>query len=111
MAFGDLTQQEQEDLMTADTYIRGVVSSVTQAIDLEMQWWQEVIDPIMAQLNNPDVIPNSTNLAGSQDLTKAELQGIKDWVKTSMADMINTNIALVVKAVGINAPQGEQAGG
>lgn len=103
MAYADLTKDQKEDLAQADNFIRGLLSTIVQSIDLEMDWWTTVIDPIMANVNTGEFIPNSSALAGSQDLTKEDLQAIKSWLDVDIAKKILSNKSLVVKAIGINA--------
>jgi hypothetical protein len=103
MAYVDLTDQEKSDLHTGEIFIRGMLSTLVQSYDTELDWWDAVVQPILDQLAPGDVVPNSSGLAGAQDLTRAQLEAIKAWMQVDIADKVIANMSLVVEAIGINA--------
>ena len=61
--------------------------------------------PIVDTLDNGEIIPNSSGLAGATDITEAQMQAVMSWLFGIQGD-IDTNIAVVVKLIGINANGG-----
>jgi hypothetical protein len=109
MAFADLTAQQQEDLQHYHLYLRTSMREVLKwllAIDKEHwdQFVTDVISPILTELLAGDIIPDPTNLAGSQDMTKSELVTLKG-THDDLVTTLNNARANLVKAVGpVNAP-------
>ena len=61
-------------------------------------------DPQTAAIADTEIIPNSTGLTGAKDLTAAEFKTLQA-IGVQLMGIAQTNIALIVKAIGINAGQ------
>lgn len=65
---------------------------------------------ILASINSGETIPNTTNLAGADDMTQAELLTVFNGIKALRDDGTDgatpANLALWAKAAGINATIG-----
>lgn len=110
MAFEDsLDAAEKDDIQQYDRFVRGVISSlVAVAKTSNPSLWQKFaetrVDPALAKLADSDVIPKhpEMGLTGAADLTKQEMVALQTLVRSLLTDQ-QTNLGLIVKAVGINA--------
>lgn len=109
MAYQDLTAQQQEDLQLYHKYLRTTMREILKwllAIDKD-HWDQYVTDtitPILGELLATDVIPDPTDLAGAQEMTKSELVAVKGVLDNIVSELTTARQNLV-KAVGpVNAP-------
>jgi len=105
--YTDLTQSEQEALALGDKWIRGALVLLNSFIkdadfDLKLQYWTDIIAPILTALDNGQTIPVASNHAGAVPLTATQLTAIKNWLAGIDSDM-TSNLPLVVKAIGVNA--------
>ena len=105
--YDSLTAEEKETLALGDKWIRGamvlLVNFVRDAeFGLNRQYWDDDVVPVLATLDPGELIPQATGHAGASDLTPAQLAAIETWL-VSIEDDMDTNLALVVKAVGVNA--------
>lgn len=105
MAYVDLTQEEKDSIALVDLHYRGRLSLLVKLMDQDSEEMAEyittVVKPIIALLDNTDIIPNSSNLGGSQDLTVAQWNGVQSFLEDQEA-FKTTNISVITKAVGIN---------
>jgi len=108
MLYNDLTDQQKEDLHRHEIYIRGntaTLMGVFKDMDTSVwfPWITNNIDPILTSLTDPtDVIPDTSLLAGSSDLTVEEYKLLKSLLNDMYLLYVN-NQALVSKAIGINS--------
>jgi len=108
MLYNDLTEQQKEDLHKHEIYIRGntaVLMSVFKDMDTAVwfPWIENKIVPILDSLtDNNDIIPNTSLLGGSSDLTVAEYKLLRTLLN-DMYLLYANNQTLVSKAIGINA--------
>ncbi len=107
MNYEDLTPEEQALLGQAERWLRGMLSSFYSMLDdadfpLKQAFWTANIVPILAQLDNGDVIPNTSGLAGAVDVTVGNINAVYSWISSVNGDM-DTNLALVEKFIGVNA--------
>jgi len=105
--YDSLTPEEKETVALGDKWVRGamvlLVNFVRDAqFSLNQQHWDDEVAPILATLDVNEVVPQASGHAGASDLTAAELSAIEVWLGSIAADM-DTNLALVLKAVGVNA--------
>ena len=105
--YDSLTQAEKDTVALGDMWIRGalvlLVNFVRDAeFGLNQQHWDDEVAPILATLDAPETIPQASGHAGASDLTAAEMNAIEVWIGSIETDM-DTNLALVLKAVGVNA--------
>lgn len=109
MAFQDLTAQQQEDLQLYHKYLRSSMREVLKwllAIDKDHwdQYVTDVISPILVELLADDIIPDPTDLAGAQEMSKSELVALKGTLDNIVSELTTARQNLV-KAVGpVNAP-------
>lgn len=107
MTYDDLTQEQKEIVGQAERWLRGMLSSFYAMLDvadfpLKEAFWNANVAPLLAQMQNSVVIPNTSGLAGAADVTVGDIGNVFTWVTGINGDM-NTNIALVVKFIGVNA--------
>lgn len=101
--YSDLTAAQKETVKQGELFVRGFLRELTRRdIDLKLQWFTDNAAPILAALDAGAVIPNTSGLAGAQDLTKEQLTALKNWIASISAD-IETNKSILVKAIGVNA--------
>lgn len=109
--FAEKTAEEQAAIQEYDKFLRGVTSSLmalmqkSNATVME-QWAASNVDPALATLDDAEVIPRTTGLAGTVDMTAAELKGLQAIIR-GLTATAGANLGLVVKAVGINNGQQE----
>ena len=60
------------------------------------------VDPVMATLATTEIIPNATSLANAQDLLVSDWLTMQTQIR-ALATEFETNLALIVKAIGNNA--------
>ena len=105
--YESLTQEEKDTIAQAERYMRGAISSLvayadTADFNLKEQYWLNEVKPIIDTLDVGEIIPNSSGLAGAVDITETEMPQAMNWL-FGIQDDIDTNLALVVKLVGINS--------
>jgi len=105
--YDSLTPEEKETVALGDKWVRGamvlLVNFVRDAeFSLNQQHWTDEVAPILATLDINEVVPQASGHAGASDLTATELGAIETWLGSIASDM-DTNLALVLKAVGVNA--------
>jgi len=105
--YDSLTDEQKKDLAIYDTAMRGAVSSavgITKAIDAASlaTFGKDRVDPIMATLDDGEVVPNSTNLGSAKDITALEYKALQVIIR-GVLKTLNDNRSLIVKAIGINA--------
>ena len=105
--YADLTPQQKQLIAQAERWCRGAMASLVAFADiadfnLKEQFWRNEVEPLISALDPGEVIPNSSGLAGAQDITKEQLGGAMSWL-FGLQDNIDSNLALVVKLIGINA--------
>lgn len=108
--YASLTAQQKATIAQAEVWMRGAISSLVAYADnadfnLKEQYWLGQVKPIVDSLDAGAVIPNSSGLAGAVDITKGEMVAAIAWL-FSIQDDIDTNLATVVKLIGINANGG-----
>jgi nucleoside recognition membrane protein YjiH len=103
--YESLTQTEKDAIALVDIHYRGRVSSLAKLMDQDSEEMAEyitsVVKPIIATLTVGEVIPNATSLAGAQDLTVAQWEGMQTFLESQEATK-TANIAVLTKAVGVN---------
>ena len=107
MAYADLTDEEKADLNTFFTTVGPLLrnfAKLMKEIDPESldTWITAVIEPILLQLQNTDIIPNSTTYASSSDMEMQEVNAIKLVIRDLRLLRTNNRTELV-KLIGINA--------
>ena len=107
MAFTELTIQQQQMLGAEDKKVRAILRQfmqLVQAVDFLTweEWSNQNITPILALLKSDDVLPNTTDLAGAQDLQVTDLDAVRSLAKQLFATA-QDQLPLIVKAIGINA--------
>lgn len=108
--YSELTTAQKTKIAQAEKYIRGAISSLVAFADqadfnLKEAYWNSEIQPILNTLAANEVIPNTSSLAGAADVTRAQLEGAKNWLFGIQSD-IDGNLTLVVKLIGINSGSG-----
>lgn len=102
MLYSELSDAQKETVRQGDLFIRRWLRQMAgQDLDLKLQWYNDNMAPILALLDAGQVIPDSSNLAGAQDLTKEQVTALKNWIAGISAD-IETNKSLLVKAIGVD---------
>lgn len=107
MAFSDLTPEQQADFARADKIVRGTLSSLRQLIntvDWEMfdQLMTDSVQPALDTLGSTDVLPNSTDLGGARDVTKAQWLAMQAFITKQIRKPMATNRGKLLKLIGIN---------
>ena len=105
--YASLTAEQKALIGQAERWARGAMSSLVAYadaadFDLKEQYWLAQAKPIVDTLDAGQIIPNSSGLAGAVDINKAEMLGAMTWL-FGIQDDIDTNLAIVVKLIGINA--------
>ncbi len=103
--YDSLTPEQKSHLATLDTFARSFVSSIVQAANAGNasgvhQFSVDTVDPILSTLDATEVIPNSTNLQGAQDLTVTEFTALRDILRGLLTTQ-QTNVSLLTKAAGV----------
>jgi hypothetical protein len=106
MEYDDLTAEQKADIARYDTFLRGMISSLFALYKAAgpSQWEafaKSSVDVPLATLDATEIIPNSTGLAGSKDLTAAEFTALQTMARGLVA-LANEQLPLIVKAIGIN---------
>ena len=103
MAYADLTAEEQGIVDEGTQFIRGRLREMVGTdFDLKLVAFDQLVQPVLDLLLDGDVLPDRSGLAGSSDMTVADAELIKNWMQ-SRSDEIQTNKAVMVKAIGFNA--------
>jgi hypothetical protein len=107
VTYDHLTNEQKQGLAAYDRYLRGVMSSlaaVARQADIAnwSQFAQANVDPVLALLDPGTEIPTDSGLAEAKPLTLEELTGLQSLAR-QLSQMLETNRALLVKAVGVNA--------
>ena len=108
--YASLTQAEKNTIAQAERWMRGAISSLvayadTADFNMKEQYWLGEVKPIVDTLDPGEVIPNTSGLAGAGDITEAQMPAAMTWLFGIQSD-IDSNLALVVKLIGINANGG-----
>ena len=102
----ELNPKDAQDIQRYDTYLRGVLSSLLGVFKQASpeQWAAfslQFVDPPLATLADDSVVPNSTGLAGSKDLTAGEFKELQAMSR-ALVQLAIDNFPLIVKAIGVN---------
>jgi hypothetical protein len=105
--YDSLTTEQKALIGQAERWMRGAMSSLVAYADaadfnLKEAYWLNEVKPILDTLDNGEIIPNSSGLAGAVDITEGQMQAVMTWLFGIQGD-IDTNISVVVKLIGINA--------
>ena len=105
MIYDELTDDQKTDIERYDVFMRGTISSLMhlhRQADPQVwrQWADENIDPWLAGLTGD--VPNHTNLGGATEMSADEFRGLQTILR-GLTTIANDNLALIVKAVGVNA--------
>lgn len=111
MAFGDLTQEQQDSVQALCGMARplaGELARVLEKFQAVVAYYSGNVETILALLDGADEIPNATGLVGAQAMTKTELVNLVGYLITASATAdgasgsYNTNYhrALYAKACG-----------
>ncbi len=108
--YDSLTQEQKDTIAEGERWLRGTVSSLVAYADvsdfnLKEQYYNDNVLPLLNTLDPGEIIPNSSGLAGATDITEANMKAAMAWVFGIQSD-IDTNLALVIKLIGINANGG-----
>ena len=107
MAYTDLTTEQKTTLAIQEKFARGAVSSLNAVFkasnaDSMEAFRIDQVQPIIDALDDSDIVPNSTDLAGAVDVTVAELKtaiALLQELQTLRAD----NLALLTKLAGVKS--------
>ncbi len=107
MAWADLTAEQQQDAQQFDEQLRGLFVSVQKVLrDADFtnlkQFYTGTVAPILGTLGTAEEVPRTSSLAMADDLEVGELQTLVGLVNTLDSGITN-NLALVVKAAGVNS--------
>ncbi len=107
MAWVDLTAEQQQDVQQFDEQLRALFVSIQKVMrDADFtnlkQFYTGTVAPILGTLGAAEDVPRTSNLAMADDLQVSELQTLVGLINT-LDTGITTNLALVVKAAGVNS--------
>lgn len=106
-AYADLTTEEQGHIQTAVNLLRGATSSlmgIKKGMSHKAEWIIATVDPLIAGLDDAEVIPNTSGLGGASDVTVAEYKLIRDTLRTVIVDSdVAAKKAAIIKLIGVNA--------
>ena len=103
MAYADLTTEQQGIIDEGTQFIRGRLREMAgNNFDLKLVAFDQTVQPLLDLMLDGDVLPDRSGLAGSADMTVADVELIKNWMQLR-SDDIQTNKAIMVKAIGFNA--------
>lgn len=105
MLYSELTQEQKDILHEGELLLRGWWSStIASNLDLKVQYLLATWKPVKDLLDPGEFVPNTSGLAGSSDLTDADLQVLFADMKQLNDDVkVAAKFARIVKAIGINA--------
>lgn len=106
MTLADLTDAQRADLGRYDLFLRGLFASLARIYrDSDADLWSTFaaanVDPLVAELDPAAVLPNPSDLAGSKDLTAAELATLAAIAK-GLRQQFVAHIDVLVRAIGVN---------
>jgi len=102
-----MTEEQAADVALYDRYLRGTLRDLMKVCKARepVHWNQfavDRVDGVLATLDDSEVVPNNTGLAGAVDLTVAEFRQLQTIART-LSTMVDENRGLLVKAIGVNA--------
>ena len=111
MAYEDLTQEQQASIQALSQVVRpltGEFAKLLAKFQVAVSYYVGNVETILAGLDASDLIPNTSGLAGAQDLTKEQFVNLMGYLIASSATpdgssgSFNTNYhrALYVRAAG-----------
>ena len=107
MLYEELNPEQTADLATYDRFLRGTLSGLAQlAKGADPATWNQFatsqIDPWLGDLPDTETIPTDCGLGQAKPLTAAEFRQLQTLARQLVATL-ETNRALLVKAIGVNA--------
>lgn len=107
MKYSELTKEQQADLAAYDKFLRGtLVSLMAVQRAAEPAMWQAFavanVDPILAQLDGKEEIPNATSLGRAKSLTVTEFKELQSMAR-GLVQLAQSSLPTIVKAIGCNA--------
>ena len=105
--YDSLTAEQKADLAILEKAIRGGVSSLF-AVRLNMiqlaDWAEANVTPVLNTLDDAEIIPNTSGLAGAKDVTAGEFKAARAKLKSYLADAEDPTLKpVLLKLAGINA--------
>ena len=103
--YDSLTPEEKAVLHEGEILLRGWWASVVaSALDQKIEFLLATWKPIKDTLDNAEVVPNTSGLGGSSDLTALDLQVLFADMKAVNDDIkVAAKFARIVRAIGVNA--------
>jgi len=104
MAYQDLTQQQQADMQVYVQMVRATALKLREAIK-DMKGVVAVAalqgNALMHLINGPDTVPDQSNFAGAEGLTKSNVNALRDDFIAVLATYDEaTKNNIVIKAIG-----------
>lgn len=111
MAFQDLTQEQQDAVQALSAIVRPLIGEFARLLEkfrAVVSGYVGNVETTLSALQNGDAIPNATDLAGAQSMTKAEFVTLVGYMIVACATpdgssgSFNTNYhrSLYAKAAG-----------
>ena len=104
--YDSLTQEQKDTLHEGEIILRGFWSGVAAGdLDLQIQFLAATWKAIKDSLDVGEIVPNTSGLGASQDLTRDDLQTLYADMKMIHDDLVyaGAKFARIVKAVGVNS--------
>lgn len=89
MQYSELTEEQKGILDSFGALERGWIGDLARLMqkgDILKDSWLANVSAIVTSLDAGAVIPNSSSLAGVEDLTKEELQSLGTYINTILTD-------------------------
>ena len=104
MNYEDLSEEQKQIIHAFEVYQRQNAATLLRMIQrLDLNSWTDYINdqvvPILVQMNDASVVPNTTSLPNAVDLTVQQLKLLRIAVDELVAKQQESN-ALMVKAGG-----------
>ena len=105
--FASLTPEQKVDIAAYDRFLRGMATALAKVgKESDAGKWNQFakanVDAVIATLDAGAVIPNSTSYDGAKPLAKEEFLGLQAILR-GLESTRETNLPLMVKAIGINS--------
>lgn len=105
MLYSAFTTQQKLMIANADTYYRQQVLKLVKLaqqanIIVNEAFIATNVDPLVNQLDVGQIIPNSTTLVGTQDMSVTDWQALQTIIRSLNTEMQNS-LSLIIQAIGI----------
>ena len=101
--YASLTQDQKNKLADFDKMLRPLIGQCARTVAMAAAFAAaraEIYEPIRSTLGATELIPNTTDLAGSVDLQAFDMGSLSDYLASLASGWTTANRDLAIKAVG-----------